>query len=376
MQVQGPLGGLDALARPLLNTSTRATSSRSAPTVSRRSRPGLPRGQTGHAAVRAGARQRVRRQPRPLSYRAAALAGKPPAARRPGPDVVARGVAAGVRPARPVAVAPAPRCSCSTGCWPSAPSCTTSSSGRPTGLPPVNWNSPAETRRTSRCPKRSAPLRPRSRSTTHSHELRHRLARCSSWPDAEPVVGRLLDAVQRRETPAMPPPHARLARLHHVRNEVRERDEGGRRLAAAHRGWPGRARRPPDPVWPGRLAASNRRGPGRMPGAGWTPPSTVDVDRLQREIIPPRTRSAARVAGGRGHPRLEPRRRTAVPRLAGRPGAVRPAEQPVRQGHRSVPGAAARRAARRHGAMPSIGAGVDHAGVPDRRPAADRAGHV
>ena len=107
--------------------------------------------------------------------------------------------------------------------------------------------------------------------------------------------------------------------------------------------------------------------------------TTVDVNALQGEINRhrgphPASRCNELAAIRAWSHAVAPTRLS--PRLARQPRAVRRTGPPLRQGHRQVPRAAPGRDPRRHGPLPTSRPGLDHADLPDRRAAADRAGHV
>ena len=233
----------------------------------------------------------------------------------------------------------APSCGCCSASLRSVPSCNgRSSTSRPPGCRARTGVTTGSSRRTPPCPRRPTPPTPRG-GTRPLDELAEHLAGVTRWPDAEPVVARLLDAVRRRDHAAYLDGHHRLARLHDVRARVAQREQTGRRL------WPPLPPSPlPSPPVPAGtsgmsccrlrrvLELGRRRHVDRRP---YSPrcQRAAEADQRHRGPHPGARATALRDPG------LESRGRAdqAVAPLARQPGAVRRTGSPLRQGHREVP---------------------------------------
>jgi very-short-patch-repair endonuclease len=100
-------------------------------------------------------------------------------------------------------------------------------------LPHPNWNNSRELQAYMALPDAVATAEVAAEATRPLEELARPIADEERWPDAEPVVAHLLDAVRRRDHAAYAAAHERLGRLHLVRAQVFQRDEAGRILSSA-----------------------------------------------------------------------------------------------------------------------------------------------
>ena len=238
------------------------------------------------------------------------------------------------------------------------------------GLPRPNWSDDRELQAYAALPEAADTADTAAEAARPLDELAEDLAGVTRWPDAEPVVARLLDAVRRRDHAAYLDGHHRLARLHDVRARVAQREQTGRRLSATA------------PA----LAAALATGPGgdqwdvllptfaeswNWAAAGtWIADRThLDVNGLQRQIndIEDRIRehvqqlAAIRAWSHAVAPtRLSPRSRASLEQYA---ALVRRLGKGTGKYARAAPG----RDPRGHGPLPTGRPGVDHADLPDRR---------
>lgn len=116
-------------------------------------------------------------------------------------------------------------------------------------------------------------------------ELVRRIADEERWPDAEPIVGRLAEAVCRRDHGAYAAAHERLTRLHQVRRQVEHRDDCTRRLTAAAPALAAAVIADPSAsVWEDRLPAFTEAWAWAAAGTWIARRATVDVNALQDEV--------------------------------------------------------------------------------------------
>jgi very-short-patch-repair endonuclease len=116
-------------------------------------------------------------------------------------------------------------------------------------------------------------------------DLVQRIAVEERWPDADPVVARLADAVRRRDHADYAAAHARLTRLHHVRVELQRRDDTARRLTAAAPALAAAvAADPAAGMWDERLPAFAEAWAWAAAGSWIAGRTAVDVNALQDEV--------------------------------------------------------------------------------------------
>lgn len=100
------------------------------------------------------------------------------------------------------------------------------------GLPRPTWNDGRQLQAYAALPAAADTADAAAEAAHPLDELAAHLDDVARWPDAEPVVARLLAAVQDRDHAAYLEDHRRLTFLHDVRGRVAQRDETAQRLAA------------------------------------------------------------------------------------------------------------------------------------------------
>jgi very-short-patch-repair endonuclease len=101
------------------------------------------------------------------------------------------------------------------------------------GLPRPNWNAARELQAYATLPEAAAAADAAFEAARPVEDLTRLIADEARWPESEPVVACLLDAVRRRNHAEYAAAHDRLGRLHLVRTQVLQRDDAERRLTAA-----------------------------------------------------------------------------------------------------------------------------------------------
>jgi very-short-patch-repair endonuclease len=153
------------------------------------------------------------------------------------------------------------------------------------GLPQPDWNDPRALQAYTALPDAVAAADAAAAATRPLTDLLVRVSDEERWPDAEPVLTRLLDAVRRRDHRDYAIAHERLTRLHLVREHVRRRDALQQRLDAAAPALAAAiAAAPGDPAWAHRLLAFAQAWTSAVAGTWAAERMAADVNALHGEI--------------------------------------------------------------------------------------------
>jgi len=154
------------------------------------------------------------------------------------------------------------------------------------GLPRPNWNDPRELQAYIALPEAAATAEAAADAARPLDKLTRLISDEERWPDAEPVVTHLLDAVRRRDLACYAAAHERLGRLHLVRAQVLQRDEMrvalaavAPELAAAVLADPGASE------WDTRLPVFAESWNWAVAGTWIAEQANADVNAVQNEII-------------------------------------------------------------------------------------------
>ncbi len=153
------------------------------------------------------------------------------------------------------------------------------------GLPRPTWMNPQGLDAYVALPRAAGIADALAEATRPLDELARCIADAERWPDSDPVLTRLADAVRRRDHAAYAAAHERLVRLHQVRVEVHRRADTARRLGAASPALAAAvAADPAAEVWEERLPAFVDAWAWAAAGQWIAARSVVDVNALQGEL--------------------------------------------------------------------------------------------